>query len=183
MSDAFEIAQAHREAIERYQTLRGWIVGSYSQVEFLMADTIVRAQSIPDYDHLPKTPTFNVTKRVKRFRDLVESPGPISIHAEDLRGVVDRWERTEDIRHFLVHGFATFRWTRSGDMMMTFRRYMPDLDADDPFREMHFRLDTLQAFRDRIGTETNIAVGVFEQMHQTLGWVGPADMPMRGQRA
>ena len=168
MSGGSDIAPAHREAIEQFQNLRGWIVGCYSQVEFLMADTIVRAQALPAYDHLPKTPTFNVTKRVRRFRDLIDCPGPISPHAADLRKVVEEWEKAETLRHFLVHGFATFRWTRSGDMMMTFRRYMPDLDIDFDY--------------ERRGEVIDRAVSVFEQMHRTLGWIGPADGPIRGQR-
>lgn len=172
--------QAHKEAIERFQTLRGWIVGSYAQIEFMMADTIVRSQSLADYEHLPKTATFNVTKRAKRFRQLLESEGAIGQDRVALLDVLNRWEASEEIRHFLVHGFAIFRWTRAGDMLMTFRRYMPDLDETDPFREMHFRLDTLQRLRDQLAEEANQAVGLFEGMHDRLGWKGPADMPMRG---
>lgn len=182
MTDSWNIATRHREAIEQIQNMRGWIVGSYSQVEFLMADAIVRSQTIKEYGHLSKAPTFNVTKRVRRFRELINTPGPMSVHAEALGAVVDAWESTEETRHFLVHGFAIFRWTQAGDMMMTFRRYMPELDEADPFREMHFRPETMQRLRDRITEDTSAAVEAFAQMHRTMGWVGPADMPMRGVR-
>lgn len=182
MTNSWEIATVHREAIEQIQNLRGWIVGSYSQVEFLMADAIIRSQSIEEYDHLSKAPTFNVTKRVKRFRILINTPGPMSAHADELGAVVDAWESTEDFRHFLVHGFAIFRWTQAGDMMMTFRRYMPELDENDPFREMHFRPETMRNLRDRIVADTHEAVAAFSRMHATMGWVGPADLPMRGLR-
>lgn len=175
-------SEEHQNAIHRIQMERGWIVGCYAQIEFMMADTIIRSQRLPEYDHLAKTPVFNVTKRVKRFRELVNSPGPINQDAESLLAVVDRWNASETVRHFLVHGFAIFRWTRAGDMLMTFRLYTPEIDADDPFREMHFRLATMSQVRNEATTNANLAVAAFEALHQRLGWMGPADMPMRGQR-
>ena len=175
-------SEEHQNAIHRIQMERGWIVGCYAQIEFMMADTIIRSQRLPEYDHLAKTPVFNVTKRVKRFRELVNSPGPINQDAGSLLAVVDRWNASETVRHFLVHGFAIFRWTRAGDMLMTFRLYTPEIDADDPFREMHFRLATMSQVRNEATTNANLAVAAFEALHQRLGWMGPADMPMRGQR-
>ena len=175
-------AQKHQDAIHQIQLDRGWIVGSYAQVEFMMADTIIRSQKLPEYDHLAKTPVFNVTKRVKRFKELVNSPGPINQDAEPLLAVVERWSASETVRHFLVHGFAIFRWTKVGDMLMTFRLYTPEIDAEEPFREMHFRPATMSQVRNDATTDANFAVAAFEALHQRLGWMGPADMPMRGQR-
>lgn len=172
--------EEHQNAMHQIQMERGWIVGSYAQVEFMMADTIIRSQKLPEYDHLAKTPVFNVTKRVKRFKELVNSPGPINQDAGPLLKVVERWSASETVRHFLVHGFAIFRWTRSGDMLMTFRLYTPEIDPDDPFREMHFRPATIRQMRHAATADANLAVAAFEALHQRLGWVGPADMPMRG---
>ena len=178
-----DIPSVHRDAIDQIQMDRGWIVSSYAQVELLMADAIVQVQNVSEYEHLPKTPPFNVTKRAKRFREIVEMPGPIALDRDLLLNVIDTWEATEEIRHFLVHGFAIFRFTEAGDMAMTFRRYMPDYDPIEPFREMHFRPATLTKIRHETTAAAAVAVAAFAIMHERMGWVGPADHPMRGNKA
>lgn len=174
------VSLAHQAAIHQFQQDRGWIVSGYASVELMMADLIVRSQSLPEYEHFPKTPPFNVTKRLKRFREIISADGPFAPDRTALLQIADVFTASEEVRHFLVHGMARFFWTSGGDMVMSFRRYMPDVFPDDPFREMHFRPAAIARVREEATVNATAAVTAFQALHDRLGWVSLSDTPMRG---
>ncbi len=109
-------------AIAEFNSDRGWIINSFSQVECRLADLIIQCQGIADYEELNQLPLpMGVGSRITRVRELMKS-GPLSAHAAPLEKLLQRLEEFEELRHLMTHGYAAFHFTPDGDMGMTFVR-------------------------------------------------------------
>jgi len=164
------VSEQHKAIIEQMQTDRGWIVNSFAQIEFLLADTIVRCREFPEYAELTAKMPYRLDQRVSRFADMVEADGPLSIERNALRQVVANFRGAEERRQFLVHGFCTFFHTPSGDTAMRFDRFMPAKDDDALKRSMWFRPKTLKEIREQVIAETAFGLDTLRLLHQQFGW-------------
>jgi hypothetical protein len=162
----------HAAILHSMQQDRGWIVNSYAQVEYLMADTIVRCREFAVYDHLTRTMPYQTSQRATRFARLLEVEGPLSAQRDAFHAVIDHFNEWNERRQFLVHGFATFLWAQNGDAAMRFDRFMPSVEDQFGRRSMVFRPATLSEIRNRTTTEAQLASQTFVELHTRLGWVG-----------
>jgi hypothetical protein len=112
--------------IEQMTCDRGWIVNCYAQVEFLIADIIVKSRKFPEYQHLIAGPVpFGINRRSEVIRKLCES-GPLHAHRDTVLPLVDRLLKLEETRHFFTHGFLSVHIERGGKRLgMHLRRYVP----------------------------------------------------------
>lgn len=174
MTDTTFARDEHKQAIIEMQAHRGWIVNSFAQVEFMMADMVVRCRAFPEYAELSETLPYRLDTRVQRFEEIVEAPGPLEEYREELRKIVADFRESEPRRQFLVHGFASFNHTPHGDMAMRFDRYMPSRDEPERVQSMWFRPATLAELRQRATNAASFALDIFVMIHQRHGWVGLA---------
>jgi hypothetical protein len=102
--------------------LRGQIIGSYAQVEFLLADLAVRCSVRPEYhEHLRKFP-YKLESRLKAVRQLAELPGPIHFYRDELVPLIDQILKYEELRHFMAHGLLVIK-TQGPNHLLQFRLY------------------------------------------------------------
>jgi hypothetical protein len=81
--------------------LRGRIVASYAQVEFLLADLVVKLEL-----RFP----YRIKSRMKAVRKIAEGPG-YEVYKYDLDRVCEELGRYDELRHFMTHGFLTLTKT------------------------------------------------------------------------
>jgi hypothetical protein len=163
---------AHIAAINSLTNDRGWIVNCYAQVEFLIADLVVRCREFDEYAEFTATLPYKLAGRVRRFSRLLEASGPLDPFRDRLQTMLRNFMDSEERRQFLVHGFATFEWNRQGDMGMSFVRFMPE--PDDPFckRTMMFRPATLTDIRETLTAQTTDALDLMREIHSRFDWQG-----------
>ena len=162
----------HVEAINGMIADRGWIVNAFAQVEYLLADTVVRCAALAEYSQVDTSLPYRLDKRVARFAALLPVEGPLAEQRGEFKQVVTDFQAAEERRQFLVHGFASFHFTPKGDMAMRFDRFMPTRDEPSRRRSMWFRPDTLSRIREEASVNATFALQEFVRLHQRLGWVG-----------
>ncbi len=170
--DAGGFGDEHKRAIDRMMSDRGGIVNSFAQVAYLLADTVVRCADLAAYDKADTTLPYRLDQRVARFAALLPLPGPLNDQRDSFERVVSDFREAEERRQFLVHGFASFHFTRSGDMAMRFDRFMPSRDEPARRRSMWFRPKTLSDIRTMTSERTSFALAEFIALHTRMGWLG-----------
>ena len=90
-----EPSDLHKSLIEEAFYLRGRILASYSQIEFLLADISVKLDL--------KFP-YRIEKRIKAVKRIAERPG-YEGYKDELSKVCDELLRYDELRNFMAHGF------------------------------------------------------------------------------
>ena len=124
MNDPAEI----KRIVKQVKFLRGAYIGSYAQVEFLLADICVKAWELPAYKHLRAKFPYRAESRVKAANALFDCAGPFAEYRKEVRGLFDELLRFEEFRDFLAHGLLRIDTKRS-DFSLHFRMYKPEKDG------------------------------------------------------
>jgi hypothetical protein len=90
-------SEFQKALIEEATYLRGKIIRSYSQVEFLLADLSVKLDL--------KFP-YRISKRIAAAKWITEREGYES-YKEELGRVCDELLEYDELRNFMAHGFMT----------------------------------------------------------------------------
>jgi hypothetical protein len=122
MSDAAE----SRQIVKQVQLLRGAYIGSYAQVEFLLADICVKAWDLPAYKHQHAKFPYRAESRVKAAIALFDCAGPFAQYREEV--LFDELLRFEELRDFLAHGLLRID-TKKSDFSLHLRMYKPERDG------------------------------------------------------
>ena len=96
--------------------MRGRIVTSYSQVEFLLADISVKLDL--------KFP-YLIKDRIKAVRSILERDG-YNNYKVDLANVCDELLQYDEMRNFMAHRFLTLTTDRQDNHLLEFRLYQRD---------------------------------------------------------
>ena len=167
--------------IEEGQRLRGWITNSYAQIEFLLGDLILRCRVYSEYSDCTASLPHGAPDRVKRVRRMLAVPGPISLFADDLTGIIDRFENRHETRNLLAHGFCEYLVTPQGDSGLKFQKWHRSPTRQDARLIRCFRLADLQAEKESFTTLATEAMRLFYQIHDHCGWVARPDMVPDGE--
>ncbi|MGR4862977.1 hypothetical protein [Caulobacter sp. LARHSG274] len=119
------LVQRFKPLIEECQQLRGWLINSFAQVEFLLGDIVCRAWELPEFVSLRRPIPMGVGNRLAALRELLEFGTSMDSFKGQIEIALTEFERFEEVRHFLTHGFCSFDVTGAGDAAMRFRRYIP----------------------------------------------------------
>lgn len=158
--------------LEEFQRLRGWIVNSYAQIEYILGDLILRCRQFSQYDELTQTLPHDATKRVKRIRAICLVEGPISVFAPQLNELLAQFEARHEIRNLMTHGFATYQITAEGDSGLSFQKWHRAPDRIDARLLRTFRLHDLMCERDQSVDLAQVGLKLFYRIHSNFGWVG-----------
>ena len=162
-----------QQRIDDGQRLRGWLVNSFAQVEYLLGDLILRCRAFPEYEEHTRTLPHGAADRIAKIRAIVAHPGPLDLDADAVRAVIEHLAARQDIRNLLVHGFCTVLYTPKGEMGFHFQKFHRQPDRHDARLIRTFTLEGLQRERDEQMAFATAAVDCFQAMHQRLGWAGP----------
>lgn len=165
-----EIKQEWKDELEAIATLRGWIINSYAQIEFLLGHLIVAAATLPEYAHLPRRLPRNLERRAEAIFE-ISSSGPYAPFKPRLNAVLQKlgMEDIDTVRHLLVHGLCIFYATPTGDMAVKFQRFVPSAGGKPAgLKSQLFTRNDLQNYRTRWVAIAQEAVVLFEEITLTL---------------
>src|SRR5262245_33042366 len=151
-----EPTELQRSLVDEAMFLRGRIVTSYSQVEFLLADISVK---------LDLRFPYLVKDRIRAVKRIAERGG-YEIYKGDLERMCDELLQYDDLRHFMAHGFMSLTTDKKGDHQFEFLRYRRE--ADGKFTLMSSRT-TVERLRQAVSDITQYvsnAVRLFERIYR-----------------
>jgi hypothetical protein len=117
-----------KKAVEQANLLRGAYIGSYAQVEFLLADICVKAWELPEYKHLRVKFPYKVESRVKAANALFAGDGPLAKYRKEVLGLFDELLRFEAFRDFMAHGLLRIDVQRP-NFHLHLRMYKPEKEG------------------------------------------------------
>jgi hypothetical protein len=157
--------------VEEMIAARGWITNSYAQVEFLLADIIVKCRQFRENEDLNNLQLpFGIDGRVNRIRDLCTRL-PLNAHADNLLPLLDRLMELEDARHFFTHGFMSVHIEKgTGRVGMHLRRYVqPKRHSRETRAEMFVLPEQMSDGKTRWVIFAQTAVETFRRIYEQLG--------------
>jgi hypothetical protein len=93
--------------------LRGRIVTSYSQVEFILADiSVILDLKFP----------YLISKRIKAAKEIADRPG-YEAYKDELHNVCDALGGFDEMRVFMAHGWVSAELGKNGTNIIEFLRY------------------------------------------------------------
>jgi hypothetical protein len=148
--------ELQKSLVDEALFLRGRIVASYSQVEFLLADISVK---------LDLRFPYLIKDRIKAVKRIAERDG-YEIYKEDLDGMCDELLRYDELRHFMAHGFMSLTTDKKNNHQFEFLRYQRE--GDGKFTLMSAKT-TVEHLRQAVGDITKYvsnAVKLFERIYR-----------------
>lgn len=148
-------ADWQKQLINESLYLRGRIIASYSQIEFLLADISVKLDL--------KFP-YLIKDRIKAAKRIGEREQFAKYKAE-LDKVCDELLEFDDIRNFLSHGFLTLHVDRAGNHQFEYRMYQR---ADGNFALMGgtTTIERLRGAAEDITAYVEQSVDLFKRIYE-----------------
>src|SRR4051812_6133077 len=110
---ANEAEDWHKKLLEDSFYLRGRIIASYSQIEFLLADISVKLDL--------KFP-YLIKDRIKAAKRIGERE-QFAKYKDELDKICDGLLEFDDVRNFLSHGYLTLHVDKIGNHQFEYRMY------------------------------------------------------------
>jgi hypothetical protein len=148
--------QAHRDLIDEALYLRGRIVASYSQVEFLLADFISK---------LENRFAYLIEARIKGVGKIAEMPG-YELYQQDFHRLSDQLSLYDELRQFMAHGFMRMDVDKAGDHRFEFLRYVREGEGKFQMMSAKTAIHRLRQEVEDIGGYTNNVIKLFERIYR-----------------
>ncbi|TQF27429.1 hypothetical protein UNPF46_30660 [Bradyrhizobium sp. UNPF46] len=139
--------------------IRGRIIASYSQVEFLLADISVK---------LDLRFPYRIQDRIKAAKRIADREGYGAYKAE-LEAICDQLLVYDEIRHFMAHGFLTLTTDRKGNHQFEFLRYEREGEGKFNLLQGKTEVTRLRAAADDITEYTGRAIELFRRIYLENG--------------
>jgi len=149
-----EVSENMKAMIERATYLRGRILTSYSQVEFLLADISVKLGL--------KFP-YLVRKRISAVKRIADRPG-FEIYQVELERVCDDLLRYDELRNFMAHGFMMLHVDKIEDHRLEYRMYQRD-GEDLKLGTIKTTIPILSTAAEEITRYVSHAVSLFSRIY------------------
>ena len=108
-----EPSDLQKALVDEALYLRGRIVAAYAQVEFLLADLVVK---------LDLRFPYLIDKRIKAVKQIAERPG-YSGYKQELDAACEELSSYDDLRNFMAHGFMRMDMDKNGNHRFELLRY------------------------------------------------------------
>lgn len=151
---AVEPTEQQKSLVDEALYLRGRIVASYAQVEFLLADISVK---------LDLRFPYLIDARIKAVRRIAKRDGYQS-YKDELDRVCEDLLRYDEIRHFMTHGFLSLTMDRKGSHQFEFLRYQRDGEGTFTLQSGKTSIERLRQAADDIGEYVSHVIRLFERI-------------------
>jgi hypothetical protein len=160
-----EPTELQKSLVKEATYLRGKILTSYVQVEFLLADISVKLDL--------KFP-YLVKDRIKAATRIAERPG-FESYKNDIDKMCAELLQYDELRNIMAHGFVMLTTDKKDDHRFEFRLYQRD--GRDKFNLVTIETDIprLQLAADHITGYVSHAVAVFSRIYLEKKLEDPAD--------
>ena len=136
--------------------LRGRIITSYAQVEFLLADISVK---------LDLRVPYLIKDRIKAAKKIADREG-YEVYREELNQACDELLEYDNMRHFMAHGFISLVTDKAGQHLLEFLRYQREGDGQFVLMKATSTVQRLQQAADDITKYVQQTVKLFERIYK-----------------
>jgi hypothetical protein len=139
--------------------LRGRIITSYSQVEFILADiSVILDLKFP----------YLISKRIKAAKEIADRPG-YEAYRDELHSVCDGLSEFDEIRVFMAHGWVSAELGKNGTNIIEFLRY--ERTGEGQFKLMRGGTDVarLRQAAEDITEYTERTLALFRKIYAEKG--------------
>ena len=143
-------------------TLRGSIITSYSQVEFLLADISVK---------LDLRFPYLIKDRIKAVKQIAQRAG-YEKYKNELDNVCDELLQYDEIRTFMAHGFLTVTTDAKGDHKLEYRVYQRDGEGKFNLLLVETTIPLLENAAMQVTRYVSEAVQLFARIYSEQGLEG-----------
>jgi hypothetical protein len=151
-----EPTEQQKSLVDEALYLRGRIVASYAQVEFLLADISVK---------LDLRFPYLIDARIKAVRRIAEREG-YEVYKDELDHVCEDLLRYDEIRHFMAHGFLSLTIDGKGNHQFEFLRYQRDGEGKFILLSGKTTIERLREAADDIGQYVSHVIRLFERIYR-----------------
>jgi hypothetical protein len=161
--NSVDVADEQKKLVDDIIFLRGRIITSYSQIEFLLADIAVKLEM--------KFP-YQIAARLKAAKRIAQRDGFESYRSE-LEEVCDALADFDDIRKYMAHGWANLEVDRAGNHR--FQLLMYERIGEGKFEMMSATStrERLQEAADNINEYTRKVINLFRRIYFEKGLEKP----------
>lgn len=156
--------------LDEFQRMRGWIVNSFAQVEYILADLVVRCRQFPEYQSLTGEFPYRVETRIAVVRKILKLDGPLSQDRVPLDTQLTEFESMIDLRNLIVHGLATFVHDANRDWAMVFQLWRPHRNNAFTTTSETFSPDALKSIVEYSQEFAAATLEVIRTIHRRHGW-------------
>jgi hypothetical protein len=148
--------ETHKALVDEAIYLRGRIIGSYAQVEFLLADLISKLE-----DRF----AYRIESRIKGVRNIAEMAG-YEVYRYDLNRLSDELLIYEELRHFKAHGFMRTEFDRGGNHRFELLRYTREGEGKYELLQSKTDITRLRHAVEDIGSYVSEVMALFERIYR-----------------
>ena len=123
--DQAEPSAEVKEAVRHAARIRGEIITSFAQIEFVLADIVVKCASRAEYKNVVARFPYKVESRISAVTALVNAPGPLQKYKDEIVRVIDHLLSYSELRDFMAHGLVMLTPTVDKDPRLEYRMYRP----------------------------------------------------------
>ena len=153
---ATEPSERQKALIDEALYLRGRIVASYAQVEFLLADLVVK---------LDLRFPYLVGARINGVKRIAEREG-YEVYKDELDRVCDELLMYDELRHFMTHGFLSLTTDKKGNHQFEFLRYQREGEGKFTMLSAKTTIERLRQAANDIGDYVSHAIRLFERIYR-----------------
>lgn len=159
------------EATEEAQRLRGWVANGYAQVEYLLGDIIMKAQTRPEYSDLQGRLPHGAPRRIREVEKILDIEGFFSAFEEEIRWLLEAFKLHHETRNLLAHGFCSIYHTPAQEVGFEFRKWHRDEENGDVEITKIFQLTELEYEKTQLVEVSSRALDLSRKMHEGLGLI------------
>jgi len=141
--------------IEEATYLRGLVLRSYSQIEFVLADISVKLDL--------KFP-YLLSKRIAAVRRIAERPGYES-YRNELSKVCDELLEYDELRNFMAHAYMMVTFDKAGNHAFEFRMYERKGEGGFQLQIVTTNLSRLKTAAAQVTTYVEHAINLFKKIY------------------
>lgn len=156
---ATEPTEFQKDLVHSMYVLRGRIVSSYAQVEYLLADLSVKLEMKFKYA---------IKKRVNAARAIAERPDFLP-YKKELLAICADLDQYEEMRHMMAHGFLALTVDRAQNHRFEMRMYQSADEGGFNRLEIETTQVKLAYAAEHINQFAQRTVRLFERIYRELG--------------
>lgn len=158
-------SELQKSLVNEATYLRGKIITSYCQVEFLLADISVKLDL--------KFP-YLIKDRIKAVKRIAERPG-YEVYKDDLGRVCDELLQYDELRNFMAHGFIMLTTDKKDNHKFDIRIYQRESQGTFNQVTIETTIPRLRAAAEHIAEYVSDAIRVFSKIYLEKRLEHPAD--------
>ena len=149
-------SEMQKSLVDEAIYLRGRIVSSYSQVEFLLANISVK---------LDLRFPYLIKERIKAVKRIAERPG-YEGYKDDLHQLCEELLKYDELRTFMAHGFLSLTTDRKDNHQFEFLRYQREGEGRFTLVSARTTVPRLREAAEDISRYVTNAVKLFERIYR-----------------